>query len=143
MQELRPQLGLPQALMWWWQQSRGPWRLQVVEGGLGWRYPSLGLEETKNGSEEGLTGTVYLFLPETLDENLQSPAAPPSSLTGAGLRSRLRNWGLAPGFWGRRMGPEGGGPGAVPGGPWGAPVGAWVVPWGGGCPVATEAPTAP
>lgn len=25
-QELRPQLGLPQALMWW-QQCRGPWRL--------------------------------------------------------------------------------------------------------------------
>lgn len=39
-QELWPQLGLPQALMWWWKQSRGPWRLQVMEGGLGWGYPS-------------------------------------------------------------------------------------------------------
>lgn len=37
---MRPQLGLPQALMWW-QQCGGAWRLQVVEGGLGW-YPSLG-----------------------------------------------------------------------------------------------------
>lgn len=115
----------------------------MVEGGLGWGYPSLGLEKTKNGSEEGLIGTAHLFQRLWVRTCNQSPAAPPPSLTGAGLRSRLRNWGLAPGFWGRRMGPEVGGPGAVPGGPWGAPVGAWVVPWGGGCPVATEAPTAP
>lgn len=41
MQELRPQLGLPQALMWG-QQCRGPWRLQMVQGGLGWGHPGLG-----------------------------------------------------------------------------------------------------
>lgn len=43
MQERGPQLGLPQALVRWGQQCRGPWWLEVVQGGLGWGNPSLGL----------------------------------------------------------------------------------------------------
>lgn len=42
MQERGPQLGLPQALMRWGQQRRGPWWLEVVEGGLRRGHPSLG-----------------------------------------------------------------------------------------------------
>ena len=43
MKERGPQLGLPQALMRWGQQRRGPWWLEVVEGGLRRGHPSLGL----------------------------------------------------------------------------------------------------
>lgn len=42
MQEGGPQLGLPQTLVWWGQQCRSPWWLEVVEGRLGCRHPSLG-----------------------------------------------------------------------------------------------------
>lgn len=45
MQERGAQLGLPQALMRWRQQWRGPWWLEVVQGGL-WRgHPGLGLRK--------------------------------------------------------------------------------------------------
>lgn len=58
-------------------------------------------------------------------EVLAGPMAPAMPrLTGGGLRRRLRSCGLAPGFWGLRMGPGGGGPGAAPGGPGGPPGGA-------------------
>lgn len=33
---------MPQALVRWRQKCGGPWRLEVVEGGLGWGHPSLG-----------------------------------------------------------------------------------------------------
>lgn len=46
-QERGPQLGLPQALVWWGQQCRRPWRLEVVEGGLGWGHPGLRLGEQR------------------------------------------------------------------------------------------------
>lgn len=45
MQEGGPQRGLPQALVRCGQQCRSPWWLEVVEGGLGWGHPSLGLGE--------------------------------------------------------------------------------------------------
>lgn len=47
MQEGGPQLGLPQALVWWGQQCRSPWWLEMVEGGLGWGHASLGLGDQR------------------------------------------------------------------------------------------------
>lgn len=51
MKERGPQLGLPQALVRWGQQRRGPWWLEVVEGGLRGGHPSLGLGSKESGSE--------------------------------------------------------------------------------------------
>lgn len=51
MQEGGSQLGLPQALVRWGQQRRGPWWLEVVKGSLLWGHPGLGLGEQKCGSE--------------------------------------------------------------------------------------------
>lgn len=90
-QEGGSQLGLPQALVRWGQQRRGPWWLEVVKGSLLWGHPRLGLREQKCGSE------APVRRPRPTTEPLAQKvlrASQPSSVWGPGKthRQELAGW---------------------------------------------------